>query len=138
MMALLSPGSSGLDDSAAAASFLLSLGLPASSLVTTGAVVFAAFEVGGAAGETGVAAGATGAVAAAELVAEFGTDEATWFGSVDNSGAAADVAAGASGTGAFAGLITGGGICCGCACATPARASTRSICGSAISRNPGS
>src|SRR5208282_5820422 len=65
MIALLSPGSSALDEdeAAVAASFLLSLGLLASTLIATGAAAIVALEVGG----------ATGAVAAAELVAASGT-----------------------------------------------------------------
>src|ERR1035438_7645706 len=85
MIALLSPGSWVPDEVAAAASFLLSVGLLASGLVTTGAAAVVAPEVGGVTAVPGVAAGWTEAVAAAdvagepaaELVAELGAESRT-------------------------------------------------------------
>src|SRR5208337_4399559 len=68
MIALFSPGSWASDEAAAAADFLLSLGLLASGLVTAGAAV--APEVGGATAAPGIAAGRTGAVAVADVVGE--------------------------------------------------------------------
>jgi hypothetical protein len=82
MIALFSLGSWVSDEVAAAASFLLSLGLLAmglltSGLVTTGRAVVVDPEVGVATAVPGVAAGWEGTVAAADVVAEpvaeFGT-----------------------------------------------------------------
>ena len=71
MIALLSPGSSALAEVAAPASFLLSLGLLASGLVTTGAVAVVAPDFAGVSAAPGVAGGwTTGAVAAAAVGVE--------------------------------------------------------------------
>ena len=108
MIALTSPGSWVFDEVAAAAPFLLSLGLLASGLVTTGAVAVVAPEVGGVTALPGVVAGWSGAAAAAdvagepaaalvaELVADSGTADCVRFGSGGDCGAGAEVVAGVS------------------------------------------
>ena len=88
MIALFSPGSWASDEVAAAASFLLSLGLLSlglltSGLVTTGPVVVVAPEVGVATAVPGVAAGWAETVAAADVVAELVAELVAESGTVD-------------------------------------------------------
>ena len=96
MMALFSPGSWAADKGAAAASFLLSAGLPTSGLATTGAGVAVAAEVGVATFVSEAARGWTGVAAADVAVgaaAESGPDDCLWFGSAADSGTGAELLA---------------------------------------------
>src|SRR5450631_7157 len=139
MITLFSRGNGASDEVAVAASFLLSLGLLASGLLTTGAAGIVVAEGSGATAVPGVAAGGTEAVAAAdgvgEPVAESGSVGWVLFRSVGTCSAVAEVVAGSDGAGDFAEIGAGAGVCGWCA--IPARSSTRSICGWAISRNSG-
>ena len=140
MIALFSPGSSALAEVAAAPPFLLSLGLPASGWVTTGAVAVVAPDFAGVTVAPGVVAGWTGAAAAAdvavepaaELAAGSGTVGCVAVASVGDCGAGAAVAAGAVEPKASRDLAPGSP-----ASAIPASASTRSTCGCTMARNPG-
>ena len=71
MIAMFSPGSSALAEVRAAASFLLSLGLLATGLETTGAAAVVAPDFAGVTGAPGVVAGWTRAFAAAEVGVEL-------------------------------------------------------------------
>ena len=96
MIALFSPGSWAADNGEGAASFLLSAGLAASGLATTGAGVVVAAEVGVATSVRGAATGWTGVAAAdvaVEAAAEAVPEDCLSFGSAADSGAGPELAA---------------------------------------------